>query len=77
MSYTSVIIRDQISIRVLISCPVAKLHKDTSWELDWSSEFFFLMDGQTRHIQFQASVMHSYTSTCCLIGVIQFFLTAL
>lgn len=34
MSYTSVIIRDQISIRVLISCPVAKLHKDTSWELD-------------------------------------------
>lgn len=53
-------------------CPISKFHEDTSCELVWSSEFFFLVEW-TKHFQHQASVMHLYISTCSPIWIIHHF----
>lgn len=54
----------------LILCPVAKFHKDTSYELGWSSEFFFLVEW-TRYFQDQEPVVHTNLST--YIGAVHDF----
>lgn len=54
----------EVVLGFFIVCPFAKFHEDTNYELDWSSEFFLLVEWQgtskTRKLWMHLLCMQTY-----------------